>query len=348
MTVDAQPSLPRRSLAFLWRLAIAPVTFVVVAILWCLDLGVGSLLAHARPDLFGSLDSFPFAVWLRVEGPRAWPWSIWVHLLALLSWLMVASLCLCTLNWLLFRRKRLRGMGELLVHLGFLLVFGGFVLGAGWGMRTLGLQLPVSGGSLRVAEQGAVLTVKEVRPLLGPAGEVQGEESDLDLTLASGTHTARGVRLNHPLMAGATVVYPRGVRQQVTGARLALAGGGTAVLQPGTPLVLPGGRRLEMPWMLQQDESLGDFRGPGVALQLRDAAGSPLAGAYLSPTEGGTTTAALAGMRTELLALNGPIVAVYDLHRDPGVRLVLWGALLIAGGSLWALGAYLREGLPPR
>jgi len=348
VTTDAMPSLLLRLATLLWRLAIAPVTFVVLALLWCLDLGAGSLLAYSRPDLFGSLDSFPFTVWLRVEGPRAWPWSLWVHLLTVLSWLMVASLLLCTVNWLLFRRKRLRGVGELLVHLGFLLVFAGYVLGAGWGARSLGLKIPVTGGSIRVPEQGVELTLKEVRPLYGVLGDVQGEESDLELTGPVGTSSGRGVRLNHPLLAGTTVVYPRGVRQEVVGARLELAGAGTVELRPGQPLRLGDGRSLEVAGLLQQDESRGEAQGPGVALQLRSAVGAPLAVAYLSPAEGGSTVADLAGVRLGLAGLTGPFVAVYDLHRDPGVRLVLWVAVLITIGSLWAFAAYLREGLQSR
>lgn len=348
MTADQTPSLPLRCASFLWRLAIAPVTFVVIALLWCLDLGAGSLLAHARPDLFGSLDSFPFTVWLKVEGPRAWPWSLWVHLLTVLSWLMVGSLFLCTVNWLLYRRKRLRGVGELLVHLGFLLVFAGYVIGAGWGVRTLGLKLPVAGGTVRVAEQGVTLTLTAVRPIYGPSGEVQGEVSDMTLAGPGGASTDRSVRLNHPLMAGPTVVYPRGVRQEVTGARLELTGSGRVELGPGQLLRLPDGRSLEVAGMLQQDESRDDLVGPGVGLLLRSPGGAPLADTYLSPAEGGQAAADLAGLRVGLAGLTGPFVAVYDIHRDPGVRLVLWGAVLITLGSLWAFGAYLREGIPPR
>ncbi len=63
--------LAGKALTGLWRLAVSPVTFVILALLWCLDLGAGSLLAYRRPDLFGSLDAYPFAVWLEQEAPRA-------------------------------------------------------------------------------------------------------------------------------------------------------------------------------------------------------------------------------------------------------------------------------------
>ena len=110
------------------RLAISPTTFVVLSTLWCVDLGAGSLFSYWNPQVFGTMDAYPFALWLREVGRRALPRSLWVYALAALSWGMVVSLLFCTVNWFLWRRKRLRGVGELLVHLGFLSVFAGFVL----------------------------------------------------------------------------------------------------------------------------------------------------------------------------------------------------------------------------
>jgi hypothetical protein len=246
---------------------VSPVSFVVLALLWCLDLGSGSILAYLRPDLFGSLDAYPFTAWLRVEGPRAWPASLWVHLLVVLSWLMVVSLLLCTANWLLYRRKRLSGMGEVLVHLGFLLVFAGYVAGAVWGTRVIGIRMPLTGGTFRIPSLQASLLLKEVHPIRGPRGEIQGDESTLELVTPSGRTEARGVKLNHPLMAGPIVVYPRGVQQETAG-------------NPPQPV--------------------------------------------------------------------GPFFVVYDVHRDPGVWLVLAGAALITLGTVWAFVLYLREGLTSR
>lgn len=259
--------ITRNFAAFLWRLAISPVSFVALALFWCLDLGTGSIFAYLRPDLFGSLDAYPFTAWLRIEGPRAWPASLWVHLLVILSWLMVASLLLCTVNWFLYRRKRLSGMGEVLIHFGFLLVFAGYVIGAVWGARIIGLRVPVNGGSFPVPALQATLVVRDIRPLFGPDGKVQGDESDLELITPAGKTAARKVRLNHPLIAGSTVVYPRGVYREERG-------------NPPVPV--------------------------------------------------------------------GPFFAHYDVHRDPGIRLVLVGAVLITLGTIWALVLYLREGVTRR
>jgi ResB-like family protein len=327
----------------LWRLSISPVTFVVLAILWCLDLGTGSLLAYSRPDLFGTLDSMPFTAWLRQEGPKALPHALWVHGLVILSWLMVISLLFCTANWFLFRRKRLKGLGEVLVHLGFLLVFAGYVIGAAFGARTLGVRLPISGGTVRVAEQDLQLTLREVRPLTGPYGEAAGTVSALTLTTPGGTSSDAGVRINHPLMAGATVVYPRGVSQEVQGARLQV-GNATTELRSGRAQPLASGQTLELTAILQQDETRGDAQGPGIAVTIKDPAGRTAGTAYLSTNQEMPREAVIGGQRLALAELLGPFTANYDIHRDPGVRLVLVGALLICLGTLWALWGYLRDG----
>src|SRR5512134_1147183 len=118
------------TLSVLWRAAVHPVTFVVICLLWCLDLGLGSLLAYDRADIVVSMDAYPFALWLRDVGRRSLPWSAWVYLLASLTWAITASLALCTVNWFWKRRRNVKSLGEVLVHLGFLLVFTGFVIEA--------------------------------------------------------------------------------------------------------------------------------------------------------------------------------------------------------------------------
>ena len=332
-----------RLLTGLWRLAVSPVTFVALSILWCLDLGAGSLFAYWRADLFGTLDNYPFTVWLAQEGPRAWPAALWVNALVWLSWLMVASLLLCTGNWFLYRRKRLKGVGEVLVHLGFLLVFAGYVIGSSFGARTLGVKLPV-GGSARVAAMDVTLALRGLTPLTGPGGELQGAVSDLEFSSAGQKPASSTVKINHPLMMGSTVVYPRGVQQQIEGVRLSLAGHGLIELRPGQPLRLQNGQVLELAAILQSDESRGDVQGPGVFLVLRNEAGATTT-TYLSTQEGMPAETTIDGQRIALADFLGPVLAVYDVHRDPGVWLVLVGAMLITLGTVWALGGYLREGI---
>jgi hypothetical protein len=243
-----------RSLQALWRLAVHPVTFVVICLLWCLDLGLGSLLAYQRQDIFGTMDAYPFALWLREVARRTLPWSAWVYALAALTWAMTASLAVCTVNWFWSRRKSLRGLGEFLVHLGFLLIFTGFVVEAVLGTRVHGVQI-VEGGEVAIGQLGITLRLERAEFTRSPEGEVLDTVSTL--AVLDGASRVTGTsRLNHPLIAGATVVYPRGSREVPT---------------PRGPLV----------------------------------------------------------------------ICRYDVHRDPGVRAVLAGAVLLFAGTLWAFATYV-------
>lgn len=223
----------------LWRTAVNPVTFVMICLLWCLDLGLGSLLAYERPDIFGSMDAYPFARWLREVGRRALPWSAWVYALAALTWAMTASLALCTANWFWKRRRNLKSLGEVLVHLGFLLVFAGFVIEAVAGTRVHGVVVG-AGRDVEVAPLGLTLRLERVDLVTSPQGEVLDAVSTLSL-LESGRLLAAGTsRLNHPLIAGATVVYPRGTEEVRTRFGTVLVGRYDVHHDPGVWLVLAG------------------------------------------------------------------------------------------------------------
>jgi cytochrome c biogenesis factor len=167
---------------------------------------------------------------------------------------MTASLGVCTVNWFWRRRKRLRGLGEVLVHLGFLLIFTGFVVEAVFGTRVHGVQI-VEGGEVAIGQLGITLRLERAELARSPEGEVLDTVSTL-VVVEGSSHITGTSRLNHPLIAGAMVVYPRGSREVAT----------------------PHGRL---------------------------------------------------------------IVGRYDLHRDPGVRAVLAGAVLLFAGTLWAFGMHV-------
>jgi len=321
----------------LWRLAVNPVTFVVICLLWCLDLGLGSLLAYQRPDMFGTMDAYPFAVWLREIGRRALPWSAWVYLLAALTWVMTASLALCTVNWFRRRRGSVRGLGEVLVHLGFLLIFSGFVVEAVLGTRVHGV-LVGPGDEVPIPPLGLSLRLERIDFTTSPAGEVLDTVSAL--VVKRGARSSSGTsRLNHPLIAGTTVVYPRGFQQAISAVRLRTPGG-TLRLEPGDSAQIPGGRRLVLREVLQPDEERGGMRGPAVSVGLVDSAGRQVQSAVLAPRPGFLQTN-LDGFPVALERIEDRLLGRYDVHRDPGVRFVLLGAVLLFAGTLWAFGTYL-------
>ncbi len=333
---------PRARASLLGRAAVSPSVFAVLALLWCLDLGVGSLVAYRRPDLFGSMDAYPFALWLRTVGSRALPHSLWVWLLAGLTWLMVGSLALCTANWFLRRRGRLAGMGEVLVHLGFLLVFAGFVTGSVLGARSQGVRVP-PGRTVAVPGQGVSLRLEELETARSPDGRPLDTISRV-IVLRDGREIGRGtVRLNHPLIRGPLVIYPRGSTTLVSGAEIFVPGMGTLSLRDDRPVPLDGHRVLELWGVLQDDERRGPYAGPGLFITVRGPGGGTTAWAYLAPVPA-WSQAVLDGLPVSLRQLTWTTAGIYDVHRDPGVWLVLAGAAFILLGSCWAVAGYLRAG----
>ena len=321
----------------LWRLAVHPVTFVVICLLWCLDLGLGSLLAYQRPDIFGAMDAYPFALWLREVGRRSLPWSAWVYLLAALTWVMTASLALCTVNWFWRRRANIRNLGEVLVHLGFLLIFAGFAVEAVFGTRVHGVLIG-EGDEVSLAPLGLALRLDRIDITRSAFGEALDTVSSL--TVRRGSESGSGTsRLNHPLIAGSTVVYPRGHQRVIAAVRLAVPGG-VLRLEPGDSAQLPDGRRLVLRGVVQPDEDRGGLLGPAVILDLVDAAGQQMQSAVLVPG-GGAERALVGGLTVALVGLDDRLLGRYDVHRDPGVRFVLLGAVLLFAGTLWAFGTYL-------
>jgi len=207
----------------LWRRSVSPVTFVILSLLWCLDLGIGSMSAYYRDSRFSvKMDAYPFKVWLNNQAPELWPHSLWVYILVGLTWLLVASLLLCTCNWLLKRRGWRRGLGEILVHLGFLMVFLGFVVGSTTGSRIQGIPVVLNGTRSVGTEAHLSLTLDQIKTILGANGNVLDTVSQVRL-FSRGEEVARGeVRLNHPLIWKSAVVYPRGLRTRVQKVRLSV------------------------------------------------------------------------------------------------------------------------------
>ena len=330
-----------RILSILWRTAVSPVTFVVLSILWCVDLGAGSIAAYFNdPQFWVKMDSYPLSEWLNQVAPGIFPLSLWVYILTALSYLVILSLLMCTVNWFLRRRKKIRGLGEVLVHLGFLLVFTGFVIGSAWGVRA---RVSVSEGETeKIPGMEMSLRLDSLKVIRSPQGRPLDTHGRVSL-LAGGSEVSKGsLRLNHPFIHGNTVVYPpEDYGAGVVGGVLGTQAAGAVRLVPGRVGSLGRDRVLELGGILQPGERRGNAVGPGLLVLVRDSVGKVLGSAYLSPVPGMNDRAIIAGSGIALGQLTESVYGIFRVNRDPGVWFVIVGAVILSVGTLWALAGYL-------
>lgn len=332
-----------RVMAKLWNLAVSPTVFVVLCIFWCIDLGVGSILAYQRdPKFWMKMDSVPFNMWLKKMAPAEFPHSLWVYIFVGLTLLMVLSLVLCTIGWFMQRRKRKRTMAEVLLHLGFFLVFAGFAVGSAYGERVQNI-VAGAGAEVDVSELGVKLKLSGVRTNRDAEGNDLETISDIEL-LDSGGNVLKShpARLNHPLIHGATVVYPMGGEERTDRVSFVVEGTGKIELAPGAAATISGGREIMVKGVLERGQRYNRWSGPGAFVIIREPGGGQV-GDYIgehpmfSQRRFGNLMVAWAG------AVTGQY-AVLNVHHDPGVQLVFAGAVLLTLGTLWALFVYLARG----
>ena len=332
--------LSRGSCLF-WRILVHPVTFVVLSVLCCLDLAAGSIAAYFNdPFFWQKMDAYPLNLWLREIAPRDFPASLWVYILTGLSCMMVLSLLLCTVNWFLKRRKRLKSFGEVLVHLGFLLIFTGFVGGSALGYRTS--VLLQEGQVLPLKDMGISLELRGFDLVQSPWGRPLDTISEVAVYIDDRLAAQGKVRTNHPLIKGSTVIYPpEDYEIGVEGAVLGTSAYGVVSVRAGQGVLLGDGRKLSVGGALQESQRRGGAVGPGILLLLQDREGRVLASAYLSNAPGMKNTAFLKDVRVTLGQLLRSSRGVFRVHHDPGVWLVILGSVILALGTLWALAAFL-------
>jgi len=333
---------PHKAIAArLWAVFVHPVTFVVLSIMWCLDLAGGSIAAYFNdPQFWQKMDAYPFNLWLKQVAPRTFPVSLWLYILVFLSYLMILSLLLCTINWFWKRKKRLRGFGEVLVHLGFLLIFAGFVGGSAMGYRSS--VVLEEGQTLPVKRMGISVKLQGFDVVQSPQGRPLDTISDLTV-FVDGRKTAEGkARTNHPLIKGSTVIYPPDDYEfGVTGGVVGTSTSGAVTVRTGQDALLKDGRFLSIGGVLQEGQRRGGAVGPGILLLLRDRGGSVAGSAYLSSAPGMQSATLLGGVQITLGQLLDSSRGVFRVHYDPGVWLVILGSVILALGTIWALAGFL-------
>ncbi len=330
-----------RTVNIVWSTLTSPVTFVVICFLWILNLGLGSIAAYFDdPKFWVKMDSYPFNVWLREIAPESLPQSLWIYILVVLTFLMVVSLLLCTVNWFFRKRRRFKGIGEVLVHLGFLLIFAGFVLGSAFGQRTL--VDVIEGGASKIPMMDLTLSLKKLEVVRSPDGGSLDTLSEISLTGDGGVSARGRISLNHPLISGYTVVYPPDdYGHFITGGVVGTSEAGARYMERGTAVELARGRKLILEGIVQAGQTMRNLAGPGLFLVMRDTEGTVVDTGYISSAPGNRSIISLDGTTVILGQLRESAIGRYRVHYDPGVWLVIAGAVILALGTLWALAGYL-------
>ena len=331
-------------LARLWNFSVHPTVFVCLCMLWSLDLGIGSVLAYNRdPKFWVGMDSVPFNVWLSRMAPAELPLSVWVYILAYLTVLVALSLVLCTVGWFLQRKKRRRTMAEVLLHLGFMLVFTGFVVGSAYGERVQNVVVE-SGRTAEVESMGIKLKLGGVRINRDSSGQELETVSEIELQDLAGNTIEKGsARLNHPLVSGSTVVYPEGGEERTINVSLDVSGAGRVTLGPGADARLPDGRSLSIKGILETGQVADRWVGPGAFVVLMSPGGAEQAGDFIG-SEGIFRAKRIGNLNVSWAGRASGQAAVFNIHRDPGIRMVLLGAVFLTLGTFWALAVYLLRG----
>jgi hypothetical protein len=185
------------------------------------------------------------------------------------------------------------------------------------------------------------LRLDDMRVVTNDAGRPLDTVSTVAV-LQGETELATGeVRIKHPLIWGSTVVYPRDRAGRPDGAVLRLGTGRTVRVIPGEEADLGKGRKITLQALLGEGERRGSLTGPGVLLVLRDSRGRHGGSAFLGNHPGVRQRAVLDGMALQFIGFTSEEVAVFDVHRDPGIWLAIVGAVILACGTLWALAGYL-------
>jgi hypothetical protein len=150
------------------------------------------------------------------------------------------------------------------------------------------------------------------------------------------------IRLNHPLIQDGLVVYPRGSFDRIISVGLTSPESGRVNLAPGGRMRV-GDSNLVVERLLQRNERFGRIVGPAALVRVT---GRP-PGSYLTFHNGANgNRAEVNGVPVVLTGFATTSWGNYDIHFAPGVRIVVWGAWLLALGIIWALAGYLRQKAP--
>ena len=179
--------------------------------------------------------------------------------------------------------------------------------------------------------------------VVGPPGKPAVDtRSSLVLFPEEGDPLHGTARANHPMIRGSMVVYPpEDYGRVVIGGVVGTSTSGAIRLSPGEENTLADGRSLVLGGVLQAGQKRGSAVGPGVLVLMKGDGGKTFGSAFLSGAPGMRNTAEIGGINLTLGELTRAAGGLYRVHKDPGIRMVIAGTIILALGTIWALAVYL-------
>lgn len=332
----------------LWKLCCSLKLAVIVASIATFLLMGGSLLFPSNPMIFGPLDNMPFGAWLNEIAAQAPALSWWIYPFAGALALLILNTSCCFIDWLINIRSRWRKAGEYLIHLGTILLFVGFCVGAMGGWRHIALPCTVGALTPLSSWPGHYLRVDSFKPELAENGRPLDMISQVRVFRGEEQLFGGEVRINQPILKDGLVITPASFGRQPAGFSF-LINGKRSALRNGDSLKLENGSQLEVKRFLAdarygqqgQIEYRNDRIGnPAFDLLFTSPGGQSWRGWYfLSQQPPGA-------LRSLGLTPLGPLYSSYSsltINYDPGAGLTAGGAILLSAGCFLALFSFYRK-----
>jgi cytochrome c biogenesis protein len=311
----------------------------------------GSLLIPSHGRIFGPMDQLPAGAWMKQIAAANLEKTWWFYLAAILIVLFGLNTLCCFIDWLFQFRSRWRKTGEYLLHLGVCLVLVAYFWGAACGWRHNSMQFPIGETVLLPESPGYSLRVDDFKPVMSETGPPRDMISTISLWHKEQLLASGKVQINQPLLQDGIVITPVSFGQAPVGFRAFLPGQPNVQLRPGSRIMLPAGKQLEilrfLPDARRQPNGEIFYRSnqlgnPAFQLRFRTADGFSWQGWYLA-REPLPQALLQQGLRIRLLA---PIYSSYSsltVNYDPGARLAAIGSLLMTVGVFVAMISFYRK-----
>jgi len=332
----------------IWVLFTSTRLAVVLTLLITINVLTGTVLLSSSPKVLGTIDSEIFFSWLLSTGLSNLNVSWWIFLLLALLALFAVNTFVSTLdsitNSLSSRpaeaRIRLRRLLSQAIHLGFIIGLVGHLVSSTSGFRTMNNYL-LQGDTLALPQSSAlVLRLNKLEVAFTGNGGMQRMDAYISLTQDGKIVKKKVVRLNEPLLYQGNAVYITHHGKMPDSLKFNLSGRGDPEvikikLQQGSEATSKGytfrtGRLLPDFVMGSNGAAYTaskKFRNPAQEINIYRG-GKLLQSGWVFFKYPGWSPLAFDGLELAFAGLDYTPYAVLTINKDPGLVIVLLGAMI--------------------